>query len=197
MEPTDIDTPELLRRSADGDEEAFVALYRRFQGGIYRFAWRMTGSREAAEDVTQETFLAIVRGPDRYEEARGAFGAYLYGIARNVLLKRAGRERAFVALGDGQDALRSSDDPTADLDRRQAVEAVRQAVLALPQHYREVVVLAELQGLPYEEVAGALACPVGTVRSRLHRARALLAQRLRGSGGSPRWTAVRGVAETV
>jgi RNA polymerase sigma-70 factor (ECF subfamily) len=197
MEPTDIDTPELLRRSADGDEEAFVALYRRFQGGIYRFAWRMTGSREAAEDVTQETFLAIVRGPDRYEEARGAFGAYLYGIARNVLLKRAGRERAFVALGDGQDALRSSDDPTADLDRRQAVEAVRQAVLALPQHYREVVVLAELQGLPYEEVAGALACPVGTVRSRLHRARALLAQRLRASGGSPRWTAVRGVAETV
>ena len=195
MEPTDADTPELLRRSAEGDEEAFVLLYRRYQGGIYRFAWRMTGSREAAEDVTQETFLVVVRGPNRYDETRGAFGAYLYGIARNLVGKRAGRERPFVALGDGEDALRSPADPTADLDRRQAVEAVRQAVLTLPEHYREVVVLAELQGLAYEEVAAAIGCPVGTVRSRLHRARALLAQRLRGRGGAPQWTTR--VAETV
>ena len=70
MEPTDADAPELLRRSAEGDEEAFVALYRRFQGGIYRFAWRMTGSREAAEDVTQETFLVVVRGPTGYDLGR-------------------------------------------------------------------------------------------------------------------------------
>lgn len=195
MEPTDAETPELLRRSAEGDEEAFVALYRRFQGGIYRFAWRMSGSREAAEDVTQETFLVVVRGPNRYDESRGSFGAYLYGIARNLLIKRAGRERPFVTLGDGQEALRSSVDPTEDLDRRQSAEAVRQAVLTLPEHYREVVVLAELQGLPYEDVAVALGCPVGTVRSRLHRARALLAQRLRGRGGSPQWAAR--VAETV
>jgi len=195
VEPTDADTPELLRRSAEGDEEAFVLLYRRYQGGIYRFAWRMTGSREAAEDVTQETFLVVVRGPNRYDETRGAFGAYLYGIARNLVGKRAGRERPFVALGDGEDALRSPADPTADLDRRQAVEAVRQAVLTLPEHYREVVVLAELQGLAYEEVAAAIGCPVGTVRSRLHRARALLAQRLRGRGGAPQWTTR--VAETV
>jgi RNA polymerase sigma-70 factor, ECF subfamily len=195
VEPTDADTPELLRRSAEGDEEAFVLLYRRYQGGIYRFAWRMTGSREAAEDVTQETFLVVARGPSRYDETRGAFGAYLYGIARNLVGKRAGRERPFVALGDGEDALRSPADPTADLDRRQAVEAVRQAVLTLPEHYREVVVLAELQGLAYEEVAAAIGCPVGTVRSRLHRARALLAQRLRGRGGAPQWTTR--VAETV
>ena len=195
MEPTDIDTPELLRRSAEGDEEAFVTLYRRFQGGIYRFAWRMTGSREAAEDVTQETFLVVARGAARYDEARGAFGAYLYGIARNLIMKRAGRERPFVALGDDQDLMASAGNPAEDLDRRQAVEAVRQAVLTLPEHYREVVVLAELQGLPYEEVAAALSCPVGTVRSRLHRARALLAQRLRSRGGSPQWTAR--VAETV
>jgi RNA polymerase sigma-70 factor (ECF subfamily) len=194
VEPTDADTPELLRRSAEGDEEAFVALYRRFQGGIYRFAWRMTGSREAAEDVTQETFLVVVRGPARYDAARGPFGAYLYGIARNILVKRAGRERPFIALGDG-DTLRSSADPAADLDRRQAVEVVRQAVLTLPEHYREVVVLAELQGLPYEDVAAAVGCPVGTVRSRLHRARALLAQRLRGRGGAPQWTTR--VAETI
>jgi RNA polymerase sigma-70 factor (ECF subfamily) len=195
VEPTDTDTPELLRRSAAGDEEAFVALYRRFQGAIYRFAWRMTGSREAAEDVTQETFLVVARGPNGYDESRGAFGPYLYGIARNLLIKRAGRERPFVALGDGEDSLRSHGDPAEDLDRRQAVEAVRQAVLALPDHYREVVVLVELQGLPYEEVASALGCPVGTVRSRLHRARAQLAQRLRGRGGPAEW-ATR-IAETV
>jgi RNA polymerase sigma-70 factor, ECF subfamily len=195
VELTDADTPELLRRSAEGDEEAFVALYRRFQGGIYRFAWRMTGSREAAEDVTQETFLVVARGPSGYDHTRGAFGAYLYGIARNLLIKRAGRERPLIALGDGQDGLRSDADPTEDLDRRQAVEAVRRAVLTLPDHYREVVVLAELQGLPYEDVAAALGCPIGTVRSRLHRARSLLAQRLRGRGGSPQWTTR--VAETV
>jgi RNA polymerase sigma-70 factor (ECF subfamily) len=195
VEPNDIDTPDLLRRSAQGDEEAFVALYRRFQAGIYRFAWRMTGSREAAEDVTQETFLVVVRGPGRYDESRGAFGPYLYGIARNLLIKRAGRERPFVALGDDEESLRSHGDPGEDLDRRLAVEAVRQAVLTLPEHYREVVVLAELQGLPYEEVAAVLACPVGTVRSRLHRARGLLAQRLRGRGGAPQWAAR--LAETV
>ena len=189
MEPTDADAPELLRRSAEGDEEAFVALYRRFQGGIYRFAWRMTGSREAAEDVTQETFLVVVRGPNRYDQGRGAFGPYLYGIARNLMMKRAGRERAFTTLGDEQEALPSALDPAADLEQRQAVEVVRRAVLTLPEHYREVVVLAELQGLPYEEVAAAIGCPVGTVRSRLHRARALLAQRLRGRGGAPQWTA--------
>jgi RNA polymerase sigma-70 factor (ECF subfamily) len=197
MEPTDIDTAELLRRSGQGDEEAFVALYRRFQGAIYRFAWRMTGSREAAEDVTQETFLALVRGPVGYDAQRGPFGAYLFGIARNLLMKRASRERPFVALDEDERSLRAADDQGADLERRQAVEAVRQAVLALPEHYREVVVLAELQGLSYEEVALALSCPVGTVRSRLHRARGLLAQRLRGSGGGLTWMDVRGVAESV
>jgi len=179
MEPTDIETPELLRRAAEGDEEAFVALYRRFQGAIYRFAWRMTGSREAAEDVTQETFLAIVRGPGRYEEGRGPFGAYLYGIARNLLMKRAGRERPFVALGEEQQALRTAEDPAADLDRRQAVEAVRHAVLALPAHYREVVVLAELHGLPYEEVAAALGISAVAARVKVHRARLKLAEAAR------------------
>ena len=193
MEGTDDATLELLRRSGEGDEEAFVALYRQFQGGIYRFAWRMTGSREAAEDATQETFLAVARGASGYQPARGPFRAYLFGIARNVVARRLERERTFAPLPEDVAAV---SDPAADLDRRRAIECVRQAVLALPTHYREVVVLCELQGLSYEEVAAAVGCPVGTVRSRLHRARALLGEKLR-PGAAPEWSAVRGAVETA
>jgi RNA polymerase sigma-70 factor, ECF subfamily len=192
----DTDADELLRRASSGDEEAFAALYRRFQGPVHRFAWRMTGSRETAEDVTQETFLALLRGSTRYEKGRGPLGAYLYGIARNLLARRAGRDRPYVALSaDGAAALRATD-LGADPERQRAVGTIREAVLALPVHYREVVVLCELQGLPYEEAAAALLCPVGTVRSRLHRARALLQAKLR-TQRAPAWSGSKRTVETA
>jgi RNA polymerase sigma-70 factor (ECF subfamily) len=186
-------TAELLRLASAGDEDAFVALYRRFQGPVHRFAWRMTGSRETAEDVTQETFLALLRGSTRYESGRGPLGAYLYGIARNLLARRAGRDRPYVPLPEGD--LRATD-LGADPERQRAVGTIREAVLGLPMHYREVVVLCELQGLPYEEAATALDCPVGTVRSRLHRARALLAARLR-TDRAPAWSGSKRPVETT
>jgi RNA polymerase sigma-70 factor (ECF subfamily) len=193
MDATGPDADELLRRAGAGDAEAFAALYRRFQGPVHRFAWRMTGSRETAEDVTQETFLALLRGPTRYESGRGPLGAYLYGIARNLLARRAGRDRPYVPLPDGE--LRATD-LGADPERQRAVGTIREAVLALPMHYREVVVLCELQGLPYDEAAAALECPVGTVRSRLHRARALLAARLR-TERAPSWSGSKRTVETT
>jgi RNA polymerase sigma-70 factor (ECF subfamily) len=193
MDLAEPDADELLRRAGSGDEEAFVALYRRFQGPIHRFAWRMTGSRETAEDVTQETFLTLLRGATRYESGRGPLGAYLYGIARNLLARRAGRDRPYVPLPD--DDLRATD-LGADPERQQAVGTIREAVLGLPMHYREVVVLCDLQGVPYEEAAAALLCPVGTVRSRLHRARALLAARLR-TERSPSWSGSKRTVETT
>lgn len=180
---------ELLRLMLAGDEEAFTTLYRRRQGGVYRFALQMSGSTAIAEDVTQEVFIALMNEAGRFDPARGSLAGYLYGIARNHVLRRLERERSFVPmLDESSDAQALTDerfladgDPLLDLTRHETIEAVRQAVLALPAHYREVVVLCELHEMSYREAALALDCAVGTVRSRLHRARYLLVQKLRVS----------------
>lgn len=182
--PTD---EELLRRVMAGDEEAFVTLYRRRQGGVYRFALRMSGSEAVAEDVTQEVFIALMRKPDLYDVARGALSTWLYGIARNQVLRRISHDRPYVAMADDGDdgespvyaRLIASDDPLGDLTRGEMIDSVRQAVLALPEHYREVVILCELHEMNYAEAAQVIGCPIGTVRSRLNRARALLVEKLK------------------
>ena len=175
MIPTD---SALLEQALTGAEDAFTALYRRRQGGVYRFALQMTGSTAIAEDVTQETFLALLLHGTRYEEARGTVASFLYGIARNLVLRRLDR-RAWAAM-ELDDECAGTEDLLEDLTRRESIEHVRQAVLSLPPVFREVVVLCDLQDSSYEEAATALECPVGTVRSRLNRGRAMLARKLRG-----------------
>lgn len=180
---------ELLRLIMAGNADAFTTLYRRRQAGIYRFALQMCGSEGIAEDVTQEVFMTLVRRESQiFDASRGTLAAYLYGIARNQVLRRLEKERHFVALvedtaEDGgaatEPAATTAHDPLAELTRHELIESVQQAVLALPAHYREVVVLCELHEMSYAEAATALGCAVGTVRSRLHRARALLCERLR------------------
>lgn len=178
---------DLLRLMLAGDEDAFTALYRRHQGSIYRFALLMSGSASIADDVTQEVFLALMSGGQRYDSTRGPLNAFLHGIARNQVLRGRRRDRGFSSLEeeteDGETSLvrnlASPDDPLADIVRGEMVNAVRQAVLTLPARYREVVVLCDFQELSYAEAALALDCAVGTVSSRLNRARALLAERLR------------------
>jgi RNA polymerase sigma-70 factor (ECF subfamily) len=182
---------ELLGLMLAGDEEAFTALYRRRQGAVYRFALQMSGSEAVAEDVVQETFMVLMRDAGNFDPARGSLAAYLYGIARNHVLRAFDRERALVRFDDeteeGRDAphenLITRPDPLGDMTRAETVEQLRQAVLALPTHYREVVVLCELHEMSYVEAAAALECAVGTVRSRLHRARAMLAEKMRGRRG--------------
>jgi len=186
---------ELLRRSMAGDEAAFVSLYRRWQGRIYRFALQMSGSEATAEDVTQEVFIVLMREGHRFDPNRGTVQAYLYGIARNHVLRRFQRDRVFVPIGfetENEEASAgrhfvADDDPLGDLTRTETIESVRQAVLSLPAHYREVVVLCELHEMSYAEAATILNCAVGTIRSRLHRARAMLIERLRDQheSGSP------------
>jgi RNA polymerase sigma-70 factor (ECF subfamily) len=166
---------ELLVLSLRGGEDAFTALYRRRQGPVYRFALQMTGSTAAAEDVTQETFLALLTHGGRYDVARGTVASFLYGIARNYVMKWLDRNRS-VELEDDVPGVENLLD---DLTRREAIEGVRRAVLSLPPVYREVVVLCDLQDSSYEEAAQALDCPVGTVRSRLCRGREMLARKLR------------------
>lgn len=173
----------LLSRLRRGDEAAFVALYRRRQGAIYRFALHMSGSATAAEDITQEVFLALLRQECGYDAERGTLSGYLFGIARKLVLRHLERGRADVALEtEADDAalpeLAVIDDPLMDLTRREGIEALRRAVMALPRRYREVVLLCDLEELDYADAAVALRCPIGTVRSRMHRARGLLFEKL-------------------
>jgi len=172
LTPNDHD---LLRGLRAGDEEAFSALYRRWQGPVYRYALRVSGSPALAEDVTQEVFMALLRRSEGYDPSRGELSSYLHGIARNIARRRLERERGLLPLGEEA----GRDDPMADLARREQADLVWSGVLALPLHYREALVLCDLQGLSYEEAAAALGCAVGTVRSRLHRGREQLGARLR------------------
>lgn len=168
-----------------GSEEALALLYRRRQAGIYRFALQMSGSKTIAEDVTQEVFLFLMRQAEVFDPARGSVSAFLLGVARNHVLRRLRVEQNLTPLGDDFDddlpLLNTSADfcPLEDLTRAETIESVRRAILSLPSKYREVIVLCELQDVSYGETAEILGCAIGTVRSRLHRARALLLAKLR------------------
>lgn len=184
MAPSSPETDdELLIRIRRGDEEAFITLYRRRQAAIYRFALHMSGSLTVAEDVTQEVFLALLREGCGFDPARGTLSGYLFGIARKLVLRNVERGRSAVALENDLDdstlpELAVNDDPLVEMTRREGIEALRRAVQALPRRYREVVILCDLEEVDYADAAVALGCPIGTVRSRLHRARALLLDKL-------------------
>ena len=181
---TDLNDTELLRSMLAGSEEALAQLYHRRQGGVYRFALQMSGSKTIAEDVTQEVFLFLMRDGHVFDPNRGSVSAFLFGVARNHVLRRLRVEHLLAPLGDDSEddvPLHATADlcPLEDLTRAETIESVRKAVLSLPSKYREVVVLCELQDISYGETAEILGCAIGTVRSRLHRARALLLTKLR------------------
>lgn len=175
---------ELLRSMLAGDEEALALLYRRRQGSVYRFALQMSGSKSIAEDVTQEVFLFLMREGHVFDPARGSLNAFLLGVARNHVLRRLRNDHALLPIGEDSDddetflPVETELRPLDDLARAETIELVRKAVLSLPAKYREVVVLCELQDVSYAEAAEVLGCAIGTVRSRLHRARALLLAKL-------------------
>lgn len=182
---SDLNDTDLLRSMMAGSETALAELYRRRQGGIYRFALQMSGSTTIAEDVTQEVFLFLMSEGHVFDPARGSVSAFLFGVARNHVLRRLRGEHLLAPLSDDADddvpVLHPTTDlcPLEDLTRAETIESVRKAVLSLPSKYREVVVLCELQDISYGETAEILGCAIGTVRSRLHRARALLLAKLR------------------
>ena len=194
---TELTDDGLLRRMVAGDEEAFTLLYRRKQPAIFRFALHMSGNATVAEDVTQEVFMMLIRDAKRFDPARGTLGGFLFGVARNYLRKRWEQDRRSVPFADDPErpgntpvmnGARPSNNgnhngsfasPHDDFVSVETVSRVRRAISTLPESYREVVVLCELEDLSYEEVAAALDCPIGTVRSRLHRGRAMLLEKLR------------------
>jgi RNA polymerase sigma-70 factor, ECF subfamily len=164
----------LLEQARGGSESSFTMLFRNRQGAVYRFALHMSGDEGLAEDVTQETFLALLERGHRFDASRGTLLSFLFGIARNLVLRRLEKKRPETSVED----YAGDDSVLDDLTRRETIEQVRGAVLSLPAVYREAVVLCDLEGASYEEAAVVLECPVGTVRSRLNRGRAMLGQKL-------------------
>ena len=174
-----MDDAGLLERSCRGDETAFSELYARHQRAIYSYAARMCG-HESGDDVVQETFLAMLRQRGRYDAARGSVGAYLFGIARHVVMRQLERRYGPIDFNPpDENTAAVQDTPFEALFRLESIDALRAAVDELPPVYREAIVLCELQEMDYATAAAVMQCPIGTVRSRLHRARALLTARLR------------------
>jgi RNA polymerase sigma-70 factor (ECF subfamily) len=185
MPPQDVQ-PELalLARMKQGEEAAFVQLYRRHKDAVYRLALLYSGSTAHAADVTQETFVHFITRPGQFDPMRGTLGAWLCGVARNMARKAAGgREDATdPELLDDDSSLNEEridrDTPLERILRGETAEHVRRAVAALAPHYRDVLILCELSELSYAEAAQLCGIDIGTVRSRLSRARAKLALRL-------------------
>ncbi len=196
-QPTDA---ELLDSMSAGDEEAFAALYGRYQKSVYRFAAHISGSMTVAEDVTQEVFLVLMRIGARYDAERGSLQGFLLGIARNYVRRAMEKERACLSL-DAEvrreehgavshaarvwDAQAEGDNPFEQLARAEALGELYLSIRSLPEHYREALVLCGLQEMSYEEAAEVIGCAVGTVRSRLHRARQMLGEKLREGRSAP------------
>ncbi len=181
--PSHGDDDGLLRLISTGDEAAFLKFYDRHQGSVYRFALQMSGKPEIAEEVTQDVFVAVMKSA-KYDPTRGSVPAFLYGISRNLVLRSLERERPYLTVLDDPDGeyaggMADQHDLVGELTRTQQIERLRKAVLALPPPYREVVVLCDLHEIDYAEAAAAVGCAIGTIRSRLHRARALLMDKMR------------------
>lgn len=175
-----VDEFTLLERSRRGDEAAFSQLFAAYQQKIFRYAAYMCG-REAGDDIVQETFLAVLRQTGRRDAPSGSVLGYLFGIARHLVWKRhAGLPDPGEDVADVIDRI-AAPEPTAleRLTHEESIAAVRAAVQSLPAPYREAIVLCELEEVDYASAAQAMQVPIGTVRSRVHRARALLATRLR------------------
>ena len=179
---SEVDDRGLLERARRSDELAFSQLFERYQRAVYRYAVQMCGP-DAGDDIVQETFMVVLQQGRRDDPPRGPVIGYLLGIARHRAWKRISSSDVAAATGNIEehgDEFPAPDQITAldALTRAETVATVRAAVQSLPVVYREVVALCELQEMDYAAAAGVMECPIGTVRSRLHRARALLMTKL-------------------
>lgn len=179
---------QLLKRASRGDEAAFLLLYERHREAVFRFAYRMLGDTAQAEDVTQECFLSLVRRPDSFDESRAKLRTYLLGATRNLSLKSLRRQGQEVGLEEFTEEPRPglTEEPLRKLLDEELAFAVSQAVAALPPLQREALLLFEYEEIPLKEIAAIVEADVGTVKARLHRARARLRREL-----EPYWNSAR------
>ena len=172
VEPTARTDGDLLRATLAGDEESFLEIYRRHGDRIYRFAYRMTGSSDAARDVTHSCFVGLLERPSGYDGQRASLGTYLCGAARHLSLRsasRSWRERGLAPSLDLRPARGPS--PLQVLLEDEQVRMVREALAALAPLHREVLILAEYEDLDLATIAEIVGAEVGAVKVRLHRAR--------------------------
>lgn len=188
MDPSSMgsDDLELLRQLAKGNEAAFESLYERYQRPIYRFVLHMSGNAASAEEITQEVFMTVIRKPKSYNAAKGTVAGYLFGIARNLMRRKMQQTCHDVPLlenGVEEDSPEAGNiDLLEELSQAESLECLRKAVLALPEAYREAIVLCELEEMTYPEAAAVVKCSPGTIASRLHRAKSMLRTKLKGQG---------------
>jgi RNA polymerase sigma-70 factor (ECF subfamily) len=187
------DIGELVARAKQGDRDAFDTIVERYTPRIYNLSLRITGSREEAEDCVQDAFLRAFKGLGHFR-GEAAFSTWLYRVAMNVAndaSRRLGSKPiAASELADPDSNLpppelerlgesaHSTDSPETSLLKAQRRQVVTEAIRSLPQNHRTVIVLYDLQGLSYEEIAHVLGTRVGTVKSRLNRARLALKELL-------------------
>jgi RNA polymerase sigma factor (sigma-70 family) len=170
----------LVEALAGGDAAAARELYQRHCQPILRFALAMTGSRLAAEDIVHDTFVELLQRPGNYDPERGSLRAFLYGIARHRIAKSL-RATLNAPPGEPTELAAPTGTPQDQAEHSQDIARLRGAIGTLPLAYREVIAWCDLEEVPYATVADILDCPIGTVRSRLHRARALLAEAFRSA----------------
>ena len=180
-----MDDEALLQRARSGDREAFGDLVTRYQDELYTMALRMTGSPADAADIVQETFT---RAYIRVADLRGVtVRSWLFRVAVNAAhdIFRLQKRRPTSALEDREGNIVELPDPTLGPEhgalRREEAEAIRAALLRLPDDYRQVVVMRDVNDLSYDEIATALSIPVGTVKSRINRGRLLMSNALRAT----------------
>jgi RNA polymerase sigma-70 factor, ECF subfamily len=166
---------ELLGALAKGNEAAFVTVYRRRQGAIYRYAMQMTGSAERASEVTQEVFLALMQQAGKLDASRGTVLSWLYAVARRQVWKQAAVESQYVGV---EEDFEWSTDPREEFENADLRAQLRALIPTLPVAYREVLALCIVAEMTYAEAARIAEVPEGTIRSRLHRAKAMLAEKL-------------------
>lgn len=170
----DTSDEELYKRIRKGDRQALAELYERREPALFRYALQLSGNRAIAEEAAHEAFLQLIQPDARFDARRGSLQAYLYGAVRNIT-RVAYRAQSVGMLGEA-----TVDDGTVQsLIDGQTTRALSIAVRNLPPAYREAVILCDLEERNYEDAAKLVGCPVGTIRSRLFRARRLLAAKLR------------------
>jgi RNA polymerase sigma-70 factor, ECF subfamily len=163
----------LLERAGAGDPAAFIQIYERHRTAIFRFAYRLSGSVEVAEDITHDCFLSLIKKPENFQPGRASLRTYLLSAARNLWLKQlknSGRESAMDELSDDQFIAIDKEPLRRLLDDELSLK-VQEAVSSLPPLQREALVLFEYEGLALSEIAGMVGTDVGAVKSRLFRAR--------------------------
>lgn len=178
---------ELIARLQKRDEAAFEELIRQYEKKVYTLCFRMCGNSEDAEEAAQDAFLALWRGIDRFRQ-ESSLSTWIYRLATNACidtLRRRKKQSGSVSLDDEElfvDAVDTSPQPQETVEHRETQKLLQEGLSALPEEYRKVLILREVEGLSYTEIAESASIELGTVKSRISRGRSLLRNFLSGNG---------------